>query len=83
MKPFLKSLRALIAAGSIAGFLGAWALLGHAGKTIPVQAPPPIVAPAPLPGVTPDNNAPPILQPLPALPQPSLGVRPRLRTGGS
>lgn len=82
MKPFLKRLRALIAAGSIAAFLGAWALLGHASKATPVQAPPPIVAPAPLPGL-PDNNVPPALQPLPALPQPSLGARPRLRTGGS
>jgi len=86
MKRLLKYLRAIIAAGSLMGFLGGWGLLAHAGKPATVSAPPPITAPvpsfdpAPLP---PLDSGPSTLQPLPALPPMRSIMRPRLRTGGS
>jgi hypothetical protein len=83
MTHFKKSLRALIAAGSVAGFLGAWALLGHAGQPVQIQSPPAVVTPAPFLSTLPGNRPPTNLQPLPSLPRSGLAVRPRLRTGGS
>ncbi len=86
MRSLFNSLRVLIAAGSVAGFVGAWALLAHSGKPVSAAAPQPIInnfSPAPLrpqdlPGVQ--------VQPLQQLrPLTSLGsfTAPRLRTGGS
>jgi len=70
----------LIAAGSLVGFFGGWALLAHAPKPVPASAAAPqIEIDRPLP----DLSAPPALQPLPALPAfPSLTL-PRLRTHAS
>ena len=86
MKRIQKYLRAIIAAGSILGFLGGWGLLAHAGKPVAASAPPPITAPAPSfdPGPLPSiNTGPRNLQPLPALPAVPSMPRLRLRTGGS
>lgn len=86
MKKLLKYLRAIIAAGSIVGFLSGWGLLAHAGKPAPNPAPLPIIAPAPsinLEPLPPLGNAPSNLQPLPSLPPMSSMPRLRLRTGGS
>jgi hypothetical protein len=83
MKTFQKGLRALIAAGSVAGFLSAWILLGHTGSATPVQTLPAVVSPAPFVSALPNNSAPPVLQPLPQMPRSGLVMRPRLRTGGS
>lgn len=86
MKRLQKYLRALIAAGSILGFLGGWELLAHAGKPATASAPPAIIAPvpsfdaAPLPSF---DNGPTNLQPLPTLPPMRSMPRLRLRTGGS
>jgi hypothetical protein len=80
MKQLQKYLRAIIAAGSILGFVAGWGLIAHAGKPAPTPALPPIVAPAPLPSV---GNAPSGLQPLPALPPMRSMPRLRMRTGGS
>ncbi len=83
MKSFLNSLRIFIAAGSLAGFVGGWVLLAHAGKPVDADAPAPAaqVAPAPLPSQ--GFRTPRQLQPLPSLSQPNFGFTPRLRTGGS
>jgi hypothetical protein len=86
MKKLAKYLRAMIATGSVLGFLGGWVLIAHAGKPAPTQAPLPIIAPAPAPTLAPlpsFGGAPSNLQPLPALPQISSMPRLRLRTGGS
>ena len=86
MKRFQKYLRAIIAAGSIVGFLGGWGFLAHAGKPVVNSAPAPITAPAPSfdPGPLPSiNTGPSSLQPLPALPPIPSMPRLRLRTGGS
>jgi hypothetical protein len=80
MKQLQKYLRAMIAAGSILGFVAGWGLIAHAGKPAPVPALPPIVASAPLPSV---GSAPSSLQPLPALPPMRSMPRLRMRTGGS
>jgi len=77
MKRFQQVLRAIIATGSVMGFLGGWVLIAHAGKPATAPAPlPPLVAIAPLPSI----NAPSSLQPLPPM---RSTLRPRLRTGGS
>ncbi len=81
MKSFLKSLRVFIAAGSIAGFIGGWALLAHAGKPVAAAAPAPAAQVAPLPAQ--NFRTPRQIQPLPSFSQPSFGFTPRLRTGGS
>jgi hypothetical protein len=47
-RTLLNSLRVLIAAGSVGGFLGGWALLAHSGKPVAAQPPAAQVAPAPL-----------------------------------
>ena len=83
MKRFKNGLRALIVTGSVAGFLGAWALLGHAGQPVQVQPPPSVVTPAPFSSTVPGNRPPSTLQPLPSPPRSGLALRPRLRTGGS
>jgi hypothetical protein len=83
MKKLAKYLRAIIATGSVLGFLGGWVLIAHAGKPAPAPAPLPIVAPAPTLAPLPSFGAPSSLQPLPALPQISSMPRLRLRTGGS
>ena len=83
MTYFKKSLRALIATGSVAGFLGVWALLGHVGHIAQVQPPPAVAMPAPSSGSVPGDRLPSALQPLPSLPRSGLAMRPRLRTGGS
>jgi len=84
MKKLAKYLRAMIATGSVLGFLGGWVLIAHAGKPAPAPAPLPIVAPAPTLAPLPSfGGAPSNLQPLPALPQISSMPRLRLRTGGS
>jgi hypothetical protein len=86
MKGLLYSLRILIAAGSLGGFFGGWALLAHSGKPVASLPPPAQVAPGPL---TPQDllTLPPSqlqpLQPLqPLAPLPSMSF-PQLRTGGS
>lgn len=87
MKSLLYSLRVLIAAGSLGGFFGGWALFAHSGKpAAAVPEPPAQVVPAPsqsqdlsplsLPQLQP-------VQPLQPLPSFSSGPRMRLRTGGS
>jgi hypothetical protein len=86
MKRLQKHLRAIIAAGSIVGFLAGWGLLAHAGKPVAVSALPAITAPAPSfdPGPLPSiNSGPTNLQPLPSLPSVPSMPRLRLRTGGS
>lgn len=92
MKWFQNSLRILMAAGSIAGFFGGWAILAHAGKPVDAvpqvdAAPPAELAPLDLPSLAPQGPVPSQLQPLPSLPPsqaPSnFGARPRLRTRGS
>jgi len=83
MTRFKNSLRTLIATGSVAGFLGVWALLGHAGHLAQVQPPPAVVVPAPSSSSVPGDRLPSALQPLPSLPRSGLAVHPRLRTGGS
>ncbi len=93
MRKFQNALRGLILAGSIAGFVGGWGALAHAGKPVDPN-PPAQVAP-----VVPDNTgAGPFsspfegrhrrsqsLQPFssPFGSQSSGGFVPRLRTGGS
>ncbi len=80
MRSFLNTLRVFIAAGSVAGFVGGWALLAHSGKPVDAAAPAPAVQEAPQP--LPAFRTPRQLQPLPSLSQPNFVV-PRLRTGGS
>ena len=93
MKSFLSSMRILVAAGSLGGFLGGWILLAHSGKpvaaqplssdsTISAQALPDLQPLQPLPQLQPAQ-----LQPVPQLqPQvqqlPSFSM-PALRTHGS
>ncbi len=85
----LKGMHVLIAAGSLVGFVGGWALLAHAPKPEQVAAPEvsPLVEPAPTLAPLQFNRTAPALQPLPtAIPlqiQPQLQRRTRLRTGGS
>jgi len=86
MKRLQKYLRAIIAAGSIVGFLSGWGLLAHAGKPVAASAPAPITAPVPSfdPGPLPSiNSGPTNLHPLPSLPSVPSMPRLRLRTGGS
>jgi hypothetical protein len=89
MKRFQHGLRALIAAGSLAGFFSGWALLAHSGKPVATGYAPEVAVPAPLPTVaplpqlSPADHAPSRLEPLPALPAQPQFARPRLRTGGS
>lgn len=88
MKLFQQSLRALIVAGSLGGFLGGWSLLAHAGKPVQTQPGPAIVVPTPqlpaaIPTLAPVKPMPSTLQPLPTLPPKSPMMWPRLRTGGS
>ncbi len=83
MKSFLTSLRVFIAAGSLAGFVGGWVLLAHAGKPVDAAAPAPAMQVAPSPFGQQNFNTPGQLQPLPSLSQPSFRIAPRLRTGGS
>ncbi len=82
MKALLNGLRILIAAGSIGGFFGGWALLAHSGKPVAAAPAAAQVAPAPL---RPQDllTGPSQLQPLPALPPIRSMALPRLRTGGS
>ena len=80
MKQLQKYLRAIIAAGSILGFVAGWGLIAHAGKPAPTPTMPPIVASAPLPSI---GDVPSSLQPLPALPPTRSMPRLRMRTGGS
>ncbi len=81
-------IRVWIASASVAGFVGGWAFLAHAGKPAPLTGAVPAVTQfSPLPTLKP---LPPLeafgsnLQPLPSLPQTRtvLGF-PRLRTSGS
>lgn len=37
-KPFINSLRLMMAAGSVAGFVGSWALLAQSGKQVAVES---------------------------------------------
>ncbi len=83
MKSFLNSLRIFIAAGSVAGFVGGWALLAHAGKPVDAAAPAPVIQSAPVLQPSQNFTAPQRLQPLPSFTQPNFSVAPRLRTGGS
>ncbi len=83
MKSFLNRLRIFIAAGSVAGFVGGWALLAHAGKPVDAAAPAPVEQVAPASQQSQGSFRPRQLQPLPSLSQPSFRVMPRLRTGGS
>ncbi|MGE5141781.1 MAG: hypothetical protein ACM3JD_20125 [Rudaea sp.] len=80
---FQNSLRVLIAAGSVFGFVGGWGLLAHSGKPVAPQAPAAQVAP--LQQQQPGDffqQSPSRLQPLQPSPfQVSPGFR--LRTGGS
>lgn len=85
MKSLLYSLRVLIAAGSLGGFLGGWALFAHSGKPVASAPEPPAqvapsqsqdLSPLSLPQLQP-------VQPLQPLPSFSSGPRMRLRTGGS
>ncbi len=88
MKLFQNSLRMLIAAGSVGGFFGGWALLAHSGKPVAVEPPQAQVAPAPLRPqdliTGPSSQLQPLepLQPLQPSPFRSM-PRTRLRTGGS
>jgi hypothetical protein len=86
MKGLLYSLRILIAAGSLGGFIGGWALLAHSGKPVASAAPPAQIAPAPLRPQDLLTLPPSQLQPLqplqPLAPFPPM-TSPRLRTGGS
>lgn len=80
------SLRIVIAAGSVGGFLGGWALLSHANKPVEAQAPAQSEsAPeaAPLPTLAPRNSGPSRVQPLPNLQLPRSTGQFRLRTRGS
>ncbi len=81
-------IRIWIASASVAGFVGGWAILAHAGKPAPLASgSPAAVQLSPLPTLAP---LPPLegfgsnLQPLPSMPQTRamLGF-PRLRTSGS
>lgn len=91
MKLFQNSLRALIVAGSIGGFLTGWTFVAHAGKPAPADDTQSVItAPAPLPTLPPlDFSSNPSaaglqpLQPLTQLPQTSQMPRVRLRTRGS
>lgn len=94
MNKFQRKLRTLIVAGSVAGFLGGWGLLAHAGKPVadgsPANDPPPaIVAPVQLPPLDfraiESSGGSSNLQPLPVIPntQAAPSFRPRLRTRSS
>jgi hypothetical protein len=88
MKLVKNFMRVWIASASVAGFVGGWAFLAHAGKPAPLTGTQPVVTQlSPLPTLEP---LPPLegfgsnLQPLPSMPQTRtmLGF-PRLRTSGS
>ncbi len=82
MKWLRTSLRLLVAAGSISGFLGGWVLFAHAGKPVaPDAAPAPAIAPAP--SFAPSNAPSFRLQPSQSLPPSNFSMGPRLRTRGS
>lgn len=87
MKWYKTGLRGLITAGSIAGFLGGWALFAHSPKPVDAQSQsqPNPVQPVEIPQLQPipslggfDNN----VQAFPSAPQTGF-FRPRMRTGGS
>ena len=90
-KAFQNSLRALIVAGSLGGFLGGWVLLAHSGKPI---SPNSVSVPAGSSSSLPELNLKALspsgspttafqpLQPLQSLPSTSFSL-PRLRTRGS
>jgi hypothetical protein len=80
MRSLRAPLRALIAAGSLAGFFGGWILLAHAPKPVQSDSNAPRIQ---LSGPEVDFSAPPGLQLLPGLPQSPGFAFPRLRTGGS
>jgi len=73
-------LRVLVAAGSVVGFFGSWALLAHAPKPVPAVARAPQVE---IDRPMPDLASPPSLQPLPVLPALPNFTLPRLRTHAS
>ena len=87
MKNLKAGLRVSIALGSVAGFLGGWALLAHAPKPAPLVQQQMVVEPAALPTLAPipsfgrrnNNNS---FQQFSVNPQSGFS-RPRLRTGGS
>lgn len=87
MNALQKSLRVVIAGGSLAGFIGGWMLLAHSGKPAQAAEPAPIVAPAPSfvnPSPSIGGLNAPGLQPIAPLPSsPSFSMGPRLRTRGS
>lgn len=84
MKTLLYSIRVLIAAGSLGGFFGGWALFAHSGKPV-ASTPftPAELAPAPEQPQDMPQLSLPQLQPVQPLPSFSSGPRLRLRTGGS
>jgi hypothetical protein len=84
---FLKNgLRIWITAASLAGFLGGWGLLAHAGKPVPFVSQAPVSTVAPLPTLEPlaplNSISPNQLQPLPSMPS-TRTIFPRMRTRGS
>ncbi len=86
-KGFQNSLRALIVAGSIGGFLGGWVLLAHSGKPVSAASDPAnaTLPPLNLQALAPSNSSPSAFQPLQSLPStPSTAFSmPRFRTRGS
>ncbi len=85
-RAFQNSLRVLVAAGSVFGFVGGWVLLAHSG--MPVAAPAPAAQIAPLQQQQPGDffqQSPSRLQPLQPLQPSPFQMSPgfRLRTGGS
>jgi hypothetical protein len=88
MKPLKSLIRVWIASASVAGFVGGWAFLAHAGKPAPLtSASPAAMQLSPLPTLKP---LPPLegfasnLQSLPLMPQTRSGRSfPLLRTSGS
>lgn len=83
-KAFQNTLRALIVAGSLSGFLGGWALLAHAGKPVDGNAAAidANLPPLNLQSLAPSGSPAGAFQPLQPLPSTSFSL-PRLRTRGS
>lgn len=84
-KSLQNSLRAVIVAGSVGGFLAGWVLLAHAGKPVSIGA---VDQPAGqssfnLQELRPSGIAPGALQALPSLQGNNISTMPRFRTRGS
>ncbi len=73
----------LIAAGSVAGFVGGWALLAHSGKPVDAAAPQPVINQAASNPLRPQDLIGRQVQPLQPLPSLGQFSAPRLRTRGS